>query len=161
MRCPKCGCLDDKVIETRVSRDGDTIRRRRECASCTFRFTTREGILPAEIVVVKRDGSREDFSADKLRDGIRQACWKRPVEPEEVDRAVGAITARLAARQDREVSSQEIGELAMDALQAIDEVAYVRFASVYRRFKRIDQFINEVHSLNDRQQRHPALFPDD
>ena len=95
MRCPKCGCLDDKVIETRVSREGEAIRRRRECLSCDHRFTTRESIVQTEIMVVKRDGTREDFNPEKLRMGIRQACWKRPVSEKQVDRLVADIGVKF------------------------------------------------------------------
>ncbi len=151
MRCPKCGCLDDKVIETRVSREGDAIRRRRECLSCDHRFTTRESIVQTEIMVVKRDGTREDFNPEKLRMGIRHACWKRPVSEKQVDRLVADIGAKFTKMFEREVSSKVIGELVMEGLQTLDEVAYVRFASVYRRFKDIDQFINEVQSLTGKQ----------
>ena len=148
MRCPKCGCLEDKVIETRVSKEGDTIRRRRVCSSCAHRFTTREAPVPAEITVVKRDGTREEFDADKLRSGIRHATWKRGVTYDQIDDIVTEITAKLIDLQEREVSSHVIGEFAMEALQTLDEVAYVRFASVYRQFRSVDQFINEVQNLS-------------
>lgn len=153
MRCPQCGCNDDKVVETRISKEADAIRRRRQCESCGFRFTTREMVLPADITVVKRDGRREDFDPEKLRAGIRHACWKRSVSEETIDALVDRISAmlmRLQAQQ-REVQSQAIGEMVMEALRTIDEVAYVRFASVYRQFKDIDEFISEVQSLNELQ----------
>ncbi len=151
MRCPKCSCTDDKVIETRISKEGDGIRRRRECLGCSFRFTTREIVVPTEILVVKRDGSREEFDPEKLRLGVRHACWKRSVSEQEIDGLVADVTDELGRLQDREVPSQVIGEIVMTRLQDIDEVAYVRFASVYRRFKDIDQFINTVQSLSDKQ----------
>lgn len=152
MRCPRCGCLEDKVIETRVSREGDTIRRRRECLACEFRFTTREGVVPAEFIVVKRDGTREEFNPDKLCAGIRRACWKRAVSEEQMDEMVSAIIRELLALPTREISSREIGERAMEALQKVDEVAYVRFASVYRSFRNVGEFINEVQNLSGRQE---------
>jgi len=153
MRCPQCGCNDDKVVETRISRDGDAIRRRRQCDSCNFRFTTRETVLPADITVVKRDGRREDFDPEKLRTGIQLACWKRPVSAETVDALVDRISAKLMRlqAQQREVQSLTIGEMVMDALRTVDEVAFVRFASVYRRFKDTDEFISEVQNLNELQ----------
>lgn len=151
MRCPKCSCLDDKVIDTRISKEGDSIRRRRECLKCGGRFTTYEMVMHTDFVVVKRDGTREEFNPEKLKAGIRKACWKRPVSEEQVDGMLKSIVDRLETMQDREISSQVLGELVMGALQKVDEVAYVRFASVYRRFKDIDQFINEIKHLTDRQ----------
>ena len=151
MRCPKCTCLDDKVTDTRISKEGDSIRRRRECLSCGHRFTTYETVMRIEIVVVKRDGVREEFSPEKVKDGIRKACWKRPVSNEQIDAAVKAITEKLENLQQSEVATQVVGELVMQELQGLDEVAYVRFASVYRRFKDIDQFLNEIKHLTDRQ----------
>ena len=147
MRCPKCACLDDKVIDTRASKDGDAIRRRRECLGCAHRFTTHESVTPVEVVVVKRDGTRQDFDPEKLRLGIHHACWKRQIAESEIDRLVADVAARLTRQVEREVSSQEVGEIVMEELQKVDEVAYVRFASVYRSFKDVDQFINEVQSL--------------
>lgn len=151
MRCPKCTGLDDKVTDTRISKEGDSIRRRRECLNCGHRFTTYEMVMRIEIVVVKRDGVRQDFSPEKVRDGISRACWKRPVSKEQIDTAVKVITEKLENLQQSEVSTQVVGELVMQELQGLDEVAYVRFASVYRRFKDIDQFINEIKHLTERQ----------
>ncbi|NMA43076.1 MAG: transcriptional repressor NrdR [Oligosphaeraceae bacterium] len=148
MRCPKCSCNDDKVIESRVSKEGETIRRRRQCLSCSHRFTTYETVLPAEITVVKNDGRREEFKPDKLRAGIKLACWKRAVSPETMDKLVGDITNSLASLSESEVSSRQIGEMVMAALKEIDEVAYVRFASVYRKFNDADAFISEVKKLS-------------
>lgn len=148
MRCPNCGCLDDKVIETRVLKEGDAIRRRRECLACEFRFTTREGVVSADFTVVKRDGRREDFSFEKLRAGIRRACWKRAVSDWQLDEMANAVTRDLMNRDSREVTSSEIGERTMAELQRVDEVAYVRFASVYRRFRTVGEFISEVQNLN-------------
>ena len=151
MRCPKCSCLDDKVTDTRISKEGDSIRRRRECLNCGNRFTTYESVLRTEVVVIKRDGTREDFDMEKIRLGIRKACWKRPVSEEQLETVVKAIAERLENMQEREVASQVVGELVMKELQQLDEVAYVRFASVYRRFKDIDQFINEIRKLTELQ----------
>jgi len=148
MRCPKCANTDDKVIETRISREGDTIRRRRQCLSCNHRFTTYETVIPADIFVVKRDGRREDFKPEKLQDGIRLACWKRPVSQEAIDQAVADIINVITLNPQGEVDSQYIGELVMNKLKQLDEVAYVRFASVYRRFQDADAFINEVQKLS-------------
>ena len=147
MRCPKCKIDDDKVIETRVSKEGETIRRRRQCQNCGFRFTTYETVIPADITVVKRDGRREEFKPEKLRSGINMACWKRSVSQEAVDKIVGDITNSLALLPQSEVPTAQIGELVMAALKQLDEVAYVRFASVYRHFQDADAFISAVHSL--------------
>lgn len=151
MRCPKCSCLDDKVVDTRVSKEGDSIRRRRECIACNARFTTYEMVLRTEILVVKRDGTREEFNPEKLAAGVRKACWKRPVSEDQVGTLVKTVSERLDNLQEKEVSTQVIGERIMEELQRLDEVAYVRFASVYRRFKDIDQFINEIRHLTERQ----------
>ena len=150
MRCPKCANLDDKVVDTRVSKEGESIRRRRECLNCGSRFTTYELVVRNEFVVVKRDSTREDFNPEKLKMGVRRACWKRPVSEEQIDQAVRNITERLENMQEREIASQIVGEQVMRELEQLDEVAYVRFASVYRRFKDIDQFVNEIRSLTDR-----------
>jgi transcriptional repressor NrdR len=147
MRCPKCMSNDDKVIETRVSREGETTRRRRQCLNCSYRFTTYETVLPVDITVVKNDGRREEFNPEKLRTGINMACWKRSVSQDAVDKIVGDITNALALMPESEVSTRQIGEMAMAALKELDEVAYVRFASVYRKFKDADAFISEVKNL--------------
>ncbi|MBN2449130.1 MAG: transcriptional repressor NrdR [Lentisphaeria bacterium] len=151
MRCPRCGCLDDKVMETRVPKDGEVIRRRRECLACQFRFTTRESVVPAEFIVVKRDGTREDFNPEKLRAGIRRACWKRSVSEEQLDAMVATVLRDMLNHDSREVSSRDIGERAMEELQKVDEVAYVRFASVYRSFCTVDEFVSEVKNLSEQQ----------
>jgi len=149
MRCPSCGCLDDKVIETRISKEGDSIRRRRVCTGCESRYTTYEMIVRAEAAIVKRDGRREDFNPDKLRAGIATACGKRPVGEEQIDNIVKRIADAIARASEREIPSHKLGEMVMDELRKIDEVAYVRFASVYRRFKDIDQFIDEIRQMTD------------
>jgi transcriptional repressor NrdR len=147
MRCPKCGCQDDKVIDSRGSREGSTIRRRRECLACHYRFTTYEEIEHEGLMVVKRDGRREQFSKEKLLTGVRKACQKRPVSPKLIEDMVEQIVDELTDKYDREVPGSEIGERIMAGLREIDEVAYVRFASVYRRFQEATEFVKEVKKL--------------
>lgn len=147
MRCPKCGCLEDKVIDSRSSKEGATIRRRRECLKCAHRFTTYEEIEHGELMVVKRDGRREVFSREKLLNGVTKACQKRPVSPEEIDNLVADIVAEVSSKYEREVPGAEIGERVMNGLREIDDVAYVRYASVYRRFEEATQFVHEVNRL--------------
>ena len=147
MRCSKCGCQEDKVIDSRTSREGSTIRRRRECLGCGFRFTTYEEIEHDAITVVKRDDSREPFSREKLIQGIQRACEKRPVRAEVIDELVEHIIQDIADKFEREVPSMAIGERVVEALKKIDHVAYVRFASVYRRFQEANEFVREVQKL--------------
>ncbi|HZR19607.1 MAG TPA: transcriptional regulator NrdR [Verrucomicrobiae bacterium] len=147
MRCPKCGCQDDKVIDSRASREGATIRRRRQCVGCGYRFTTYEEIERAGLVVLKRDGRREEFSREKLLSGIRKACQKRPVSPKVIEDLLEKIVVEVTDKYEREVSAEVIGKLVMDGLRQIDEVAYVRFASVYRRFQEATDFVHEVKKL--------------
>ena len=147
MRCPKCGCQEDKVIDSRSSREGATIRRRRECLKCNHRFTTYEEVERAGLVVVKRDGRREEFSKDKLLSGIRKACQKRPISPKVTEDLVERIVNEVTDKYEREVPGEAIGKLVMDGLRQIDEVAYVRFASVYRRFQEATDFVQEVKKL--------------
>src|SRR5207248_7623207 len=135
MRCPKCGCQDDKVIDSRASREGATIRRQRECVGCGYRFTTYEEVERGELVVLKRDGRREEFSKEKLLSGVRKACQKRPISPKMIEDLVEKIVDEITDKYEREVPSMAIGERVMECLGDIDEVAYVRFASVYRRFQ--------------------------
>lgn len=147
MRCQKCGCLEDKVIDSRSSKEGATIRRRRECLQCGHRFTTYEEIEHGELMVVKRDGRREPFTRDKLLNGITKACQKRPVSPEEIENLVGDIVADISSKFEREVPGAEIGERVINGLRKIDDVAFVRYASVYRRFEEATQFVHEVNKL--------------
>lgn len=147
MRCPRCGCMDDKVMETRVARDGASIRRRRACASCGRRFTTHEMVVRAEFVVVKRDNTRAEFDVGKIRRGIQRACWKRPIPADQIDEAVHSVMQKIENRPEREITSGEIGGAVMDVLRDLDEVAYVRFASVYRRFRDIDEFVAEIKQM--------------
>ncbi len=147
MRCPKCGCNDDKVIDSRSVKDGFGIRRRRECTGCSYRFTTLESVSPEELKVVKRDGSREEFDPQKLRRGIDHACYKRNVSFGEIDRIVGEVSSSLQRDFNKEVPSAEIGCRVMEALRQVDEVAFVRFASVYRKFTDAADFIEEIKEL--------------
>lgn len=147
MRCPFCGYEESKVIDSRPTDEGEKIRRRRECISCSKRFTTYEIIESVPIVVVKKDKSRQAFDRVKLFNGMLRACEKRPVSIEQIDKIVSEIEAELQNSLDREVTSIHIGELAMDKLKALDEVAYVRFASVYRQFKDINTFMDELAKL--------------
>jgi len=147
MRCPKCGCQDDKVIDSRASREGATIRRRRECLKCGFRFTTYEEIERGGLFVMKRDGRREEFSKDKLLAGIKKACQKRPISPKVTEDLVERIVNEVTDKYEREVPGEVIGKLVMEGLRQIDEVAYVRFASVYRRFQEATDFVQEVKKL--------------
>ncbi len=150
MRCPQCQCLDDKVVDSRTVKEGVGVRRRRECMNCGHRYTTYEGIIHAELKVIKKDGQlREEFDREKVRWGIEKACWKRPVSGEDIERITEDIIKGIEADFDREVPSSEIGKRIMNALRDTDEVAYVRFASVYRQFKDIDQFIEEIKALGN------------
>ncbi|MBE6688402.1 MAG: transcriptional regulator NrdR [Ruminococcaceae bacterium] len=147
MKCPVCQCLESKVLDSRPADEGSTIRRRRECLECKKRFTTYERIETIPMMVVKKDNSRQPFDRNKLVGGIRRACEKRPVSADVIERAVDEIESALTATLNSEVSSEYIGELVMDKLKGIDQVAYVRFASVYRQFKDIDTFMEEVKLL--------------
>lgn len=147
MRCPFCGFEESKVIDSRPTEEGEKIRRRRECLQCQKRFTTYEIIETLPIVVVKKDKSRQVFDRTKLIGGLLRACEKRPVPLEVIEEAVNDIETQLQNSIDREVTSIKIGELAMDKLKNIDEVAYVRFASVYRQFRDINSFMDELARL--------------
>ena len=149
MKCPFCGYEESKVIDSRPTDEGERIRRRRECLQCTKRFTTYEMIESLPIIVIKKDGSRESFDRQKLLTGMLRACEKRPVSIEMLDRAITDIETVIQNSLDREVSSDKIGELVMDKLKELDEVAYVRFASVYRQFKDITTFRDELNKLLD------------
>ena len=147
MVCPECGCTEDKVLETRVSKNKAIIRRRRECVDCKTRFNTQEEVIRTEFHVVKSDGRREELNLQKIRNGLEIACRKRPVSSAQIDKALEQIQINLQKEFDREVPSKEIGRLVMGGLKGIDEVAYVRFASVYRQFKDADEFIREIKEL--------------
>lgn len=147
MKCPFCGYEESKVIDSRPTDEGEKIRRRRECISCAKRFTTYEIIETVPIVVVKKDKSRQAFDRVKLFNGMLRACEKRPVSIDQIEKVVTDIETELQNSLDREVTSVHIGELVMDKLKALDEVAYVRFASVYRQFKDINTFMDELTKL--------------
>lgn len=147
MRCSKCGCQDDKVIDSRASREGATIRRRRQCIACGHRFTTYEEIEHQGLMVLKRDGRHEEFSKEKLLAGVKKACQKRPVSPKIMEDLVNSISSKVSDEYDQEVPGEVVGKLVMDGLREIDEVAYVRFASVYRRFEEATDFVHEVRKL--------------
>ncbi|MBO5360131.1 MAG: transcriptional regulator NrdR [Clostridia bacterium] len=147
MKCPFCGYEESKVIDSRPTDEGERIRRRRECIKCSKRFTTYEIIESVPVIVVKKDKSREPFDRQKLFNGLLRACEKRPVSLSQIDSVVNDIELTIQNSLDREVTSVYIGELAMDKLKGLDEVAYVRFASVYRQFKDINTFMNELSKL--------------
>ena len=147
MRCPFCGYQESKVIDSRPAEDYTTIRRRRECLSCQKRFTTYEIMERLPLVVIKKDGSRQTFDKMKVLNGMIKACEKRPVALAELHRAADEIEQELQNSLDREVSTEKVGELVMEKLKGLDEVAYVRFASVYRSFKDINTFMSELNKL--------------
>ncbi len=147
MKCPYCSFEESKVIDSRSADDGERIRRRRECLKCGKRFTTHEVIETVPVIVVKRDKSREVFDRNKLTAGILRACEKRPVSLTQIDEMVDRIEAKIQSMLDREITTRQIGELAMEELKTVDEVSYVRFASVYRQFKDINTFLEELNKL--------------
>lgn len=147
MRCPFCGHAEDRVIDSRPSEEGAAIRRRRECISCGARFTTYEKIENLPLLVIKKDGTRQPFDREKLISGIIKSCEKRPVSTAQVENLVNAIEAQTQNALKREISSREIGEMVMEGLKNIDEVAYVRFASVYRQFRDVNSFLEELNEM--------------
>ena len=147
MKCMYCDCMESKVIDTRPTDEGTVIRRRRECEGCGRRFTTYEKVEHVAILVVKRDGRRESFDSEKIRGGIIKACEKRPVSLEDIDALVRDVERRAYSQGEAEVTSQAIGEMVMEGLKKLDEVAYVRFASVYRQFRDIQTFMDELSKL--------------
>ncbi len=153
MKCPRCQMDNDRVIDTRSSEDGSAVRRRRECLGCKHRFTTFERIERLTVRVVKKDQTREPFDHDKLKRGLEKACWKRPIGDAEIERVVAAVESELESNFQTEVESRHIGELLMQHLRDLDEVAYVRFASVYRQFKDARDFVSELRPiLKDRRE---------
>jgi transcriptional repressor NrdR len=150
MRCPYCGSLEDKVLESRTMSKGESIRRRRECLSCGYRFTSYERIEEKPFMVVKSDGRRQPFDRQKIEKGIQRALEKRPFSSEQIDNIVTEIedTAIMQGRISREISTADLGDLVLDKLHDIDKVAYIRFASVYRHFKNLDEFISAVNKLD-------------
>lgn len=150
MKCPFCGELKDRVVDSRESRDGLAVRRRRECLSCSRRFTSYEEIEDIPYMVVKNDGSREDFDRKKLLAGLHRACQKRPIPVTELQGIVDEVEQKLHEQEDREISTREIGTVIMRRLKKLDQVAYVRFASVYRKFEDVDAFMEELQKLVNR-----------
>ena len=151
MRCPKCAHSDDKVIDSRTIRSGDVIRRRRSCLRCNHRFTTYEEVVKANLRVIKRDGRHEELDRNKLKAGIWTACEKRPINTQQIESLLDGIVSELESEFEREVPSTVIGKRVMERLEKLDEVAYVRFASVYRRFRDVSQFLSEVEGLIGRE----------
>ena len=147
MKCPYCGYLESKVVDSRPADEGASIRRRRECLSCHKRFTTYETMESLPLMVIKKDGSRQSFDRGKVMGGLIRACEKRPVSYQTLEGLVAEIELSLQTQIDREVSSSQIGELVLERLKQLDEVAYVRFASVYREFKDVDSFMAELKQL--------------
>jgi transcriptional repressor NrdR len=147
VKCPFCAAVDDKVVDSRESREGEVIRRRRECTACGRRFTSYETIEEIPYMVVKNDGRRERFDRNKLRTGLVKACEKRPVPVIEFDRIVDGIESLLHDVEERELPTSRIGSLVMERLRELDKVAYVRFASVYRKFEDVDEFLHELKNL--------------
>ena len=153
MKCPFCGYTESKVVDSRPTDEGSSIRRRRECLSCASRFTTYETVEYLPIIVVKKDGSRQTFDRSKMLSGLVKACEKRPVSLAQLEQVVTEIEMSISNSLNREVTSEYIGELAMKQLKEIDEVAYVRFASVYRQFKDVQSFMMELQQLLDNQKK--------
>jgi transcriptional repressor NrdR len=147
MRCPFCGNTEDRVVDSRESREGDVIRRRRECVRCERRFTSYEKIDIEPFMVVKRDQRREPYDREKLMRGLHIACRKRPVSEGDLDRLADSIERSMHDTGEREISAQQLGTMVMDRLRELDPVAYVRFASVYRRFEDVEAFVKELHGL--------------
>ncbi len=147
MRCPFCSADNDRVIDSRAGQDGYLIRRRRQCNRCGRRYTTYERLEEMELKVVKKNGVRESFNLDKIRQGLRKACWKRPVSDEQLESLAAAVEADIYTNFEAEVDSRHIGEMVMERLGQLDQVAYVRFASVYREFKDVRDFVEELEPM--------------
>lgn len=147
MRCPKCTSIEDKVVDSRISKEGTSIRRRRECTECGYRYTTQESFVRDGLVVIKRDGRREDFDRDKLMRAIRAACHKRPVDVEQLTMLVDDVLDLLEANYENEMPSRAIGDAVMQQLRRIDQVAYVRYASVYKEFRDVTEFVSEIEGM--------------
>ena len=160
MRCPKCGSLQDKVIDSRLSRDGDSIRRRRECLACETRYTTYEEIERVELRAIKRDGRHEPFDRHKLLTSLVKACEKRPIGMEQIERAVEELLHELESQQKREIPTRLIGAMVMEKLHTIDPIAYVRYASVYRQFQEIGDFIEEIQTYQERRSSRSSAQPE-
>lgn len=147
MRCPYCNFNEDKVIDSRATQEGASVRRRRECINCGRRFTTYEYVEKTPLMVVKKDGRREPFNREKILSGLTRACQKRPISMERLVKVVSEVEAEIQKKFDQEVESRFIGELVMEKLSKVDDVAYVRFASVYRQFKDVNQFLRELRDI--------------
>jgi transcriptional repressor NrdR len=148
MRCPKCTSIEDKVIDSRISKEGSSIRRRRECLECGYRFSTTEILVRDGLVVIKRDGRREDFDREKLLRAVRAACHKRPVDAEQIAMLVEDVIDIMEAQYDSQIPSRAIGDAVMERLSRIDQVAYVRFASIYKQFRDVAEFMHEISTLD-------------
>lgn len=153
MRCPHCGTVEDKVIESRSLANGDAVRRRRECVNCGYRFTSYEKIDEKQVMVVKKDGRREPFDREKLERGLARALEKRPVSQMQIENIINEVEdeAAILSKGSREISSSAIGDQALRRLGDLDKVAYIRFASVYRHFENLDEFISEINKVGDKQ----------
>src|SRR3954465_4026343 len=150
MRCPKCTSIEDKVVDSRISKEGSTIRRRRECLECGHRYSTTEGLVRDGISVIKRDGRREEFSREKLLHAVRAACHKRPVDAEQITMLIEDVIDVLEAQFESEIPSAAIGDAVMQRMRTVDQVAYVRFASVYKEFRDVGEFVDEISALGKR-----------
>lgn len=153
MKCPYCGNPDTRVIDSRPAEDGNSIRRRRSCDICGKRFTTYEKVETIPLIIIKKDNNREQYNRGKIENGIIRACYKRPVPTEEIQRAVNSIETKIFSLEEKEIPSSAIGELVMEELKDLDEVAYVRFASVYREFKDVNTFMDELKKILDKEER--------
>ena len=156
MRCPFCRTDNDRVIDSRTSEDGYAIRRRRQCLDCKRRYTTYERLEEMTIKVVKKDGERQPFSRNKMRQGLEKACWKRPISDEQIDTIIAAVETEVYGKFEQEVESRDLGTMVMQHLGALDQVAFVRFASVYREFKDVRDFVDELQPMLNKGPARPA-----
>ena len=147
MKCPYCGNIDTRVIDSRPADDGTVIRRRRSCDACSKRFTTYEKVETIPLIIIKKDDNREQYDRSKIEGGVLRACYKRPVSAEEIQKTIDAIETDIFSREEKEIPSSVIGEIVMEHLKGVDPVAYVRFASVYREFKDVNTFMSELKKI--------------
>lgn len=154
MKCPSCGYSETKVVDSRLSNEGASIRRRRECLKCEKRFTTYEYVERVPLMIVKRDGRRQPFDREKIISGLVKACEKRPVSIDKIEEITLAVERVVQRKYEREVNSKDVGEIIMEKLAVLDEVAYVRFASVYRQFRDVNQFMNELKIILEKEKKH-------